>query len=310
MPTNTVDPKLQFTAYMNAALVSFRRHVIPVNILGAVYTDVPREGKNTLTLPKLSRNTNAPSLRSPRGSYKALAQNTAVGAIELTLDQNPVHVLSFSNEELASQPRLMVEEQGTLAGEKLAYDVLSTITGVFTQANYTGGEQGHPEPIAADDFDFAYARDAMKLCTKDHWPYTGRAMILNPDLGAGLAKSPVSVEVSKSADPSVFRDGMVRRIAGFDTVETPALGDNGENLGGVILMPGALVIGFAPIRPTPAIRAQLFDYQVIEDQYSGIVLEYRHYADADTSEEVRVLECHFGFQVGLPENAKLIATAA
>ncbi|HCN76487.1 MAG TPA: hypothetical protein DIT13_04725 [Verrucomicrobiales bacterium] len=81
-----------------------------------------------------------------------------------------------------------------------------------------------------------------------------------------------------------------------------------ENIVGVAAVPSALLVGFAPVEPTPAVRSQLFDYRVVEDRYSGIVLEYKHIGYGDTDEEVQVIEAHYGDALGETAAMKLITT--
>lgn len=79
-----------------------------------------------------------------------------------------------------------------------------------------------------------------------------------------------------------------------------------ENIVGVAAVPSALLVGFAPVEPTAAVRQQLFDYRVVEDSYSGIVLEYKHIGYGDTDEEVQVIEAHYGDALGETAAMKLI----
>jgi hypothetical protein len=79
-----------------------------------------------------------------------------------------------------------------------------------------------------------------------------------------------------------------------------------EDIQGLAILPSAILVGFAPVPPTPAIRQQLFDYQELRDEDSGLVLQYYHFADADTDEEVQTIECHYGYALGDTAQAKII----
>lgn len=80
-----------------------------------------------------------------------------------------------------------------------------------------------------------------------------------------------------------------------------------ENIGGLAILPSAIFIGFAPVPPTAAIRQKLFDYQELKDD-SGLVLQYYHFADEDTDEEVQTIECHYGYAKGDTAQLKIIRT--
>lgn len=79
-----------------------------------------------------------------------------------------------------------------------------------------------------------------------------------------------------------------------------------ENILGVAAVPSALLVGFAPVPPAAAVRQMLFDYRIVEDSYSGIVLEYKEIGYPDTDEVVQVIEAHYGFAMGEAAAMKLI----
>ena len=81
-----------------------------------------------------------------------------------------------------------------------------------------------------------------------------------------------------------------------------------EDVQGIAVLPSALLIGFAPVPPTPAIREQLYDYQEMTDEESGLTLQYYHFADPDTDEEVQTIECHYGFGLGDTAQLKILRT--
>lgn len=90
---------------------------------------------------------------------------------------------------------------------------------------------------------------------------------------------------------SDITDGSVRRF---------------ENIGGIATTKSGLLVGFAPVPPTAAIRQQLFDYQELRDDENGLILQYYHFADADTDEEVQTIECHYGWGLGDTAQLKII----
>jgi len=79
-----------------------------------------------------------------------------------------------------------------------------------------------------------------------------------------------------------------------------------ERLGGFVAYESGLIVGFAPVEPTPGIRQKLVDYDQITDPESGLVLEYKHIADEDSSQEFQLVECHYGYAVGQAEALKRI----
>jgi hypothetical protein len=84
-----------------------------------------------------------------------------------------------------------------------------------------------------------------------------------------------------------------------------------ENLAGVACLPSSILVGFAPISPAEAVRNQLLDYQVVKssNMNSSLVLEYRHFGNADTDTSYQVIEANFGFALGETAALKRIITA-
>jgi hypothetical protein len=127
--------------------------------------------------------------------------------------------------------------------------------------------------------------------------------------GAGLTAATVAYFVrDRAAD--TFK---VSATIGGDAVDITTNYTSGtcrrfENIVGMAAVPSALLVGFAPVEPTAAVRSQLFDYRIVTDSYSGIVLEYKHIGYGDTDEEVQVIEAHYGDGLGETNAAKLITT--
>jgi hypothetical protein len=80
-----------------------------------------------------------------------------------------------------------------------------------------------------------------------------------------------------------------------------------ENIGAIVTAAkSAILVGFAPIELTPAMKKALFEHQIVSQKGSDIVLEYRHFADGDTGEEVQVIEAHYGVGHGDTSALKII----
>lgn len=134
--------------------------------------------------------------------------------------------------------------------------------------------------------------------------------ILFPTLtgGSGLTAATTAYYVKTVPSDNTFT------IAATPGGATVSLGSNitdgsvrlFENIGGIAVLPSAILVGFAPVPPTPAIRQKLFDYQELVDEDSGLVLQYYHFADEDTDEEVQTIECHYGYGLGDTAQLKII----
>jgi hypothetical protein len=384
--SNTIASELQLTEVLDAALVAFRRAILPLQQFATAYSPVQLKGDNTMAVPYYPLSTTESATRANNGSYKALATATTTEARKVVINKNKVQALSFTSEERSRQPFFDPEMHGRLKGEKLAFDIIADIFARFRHSDFTGATIA---PVTAANFDENEVADLAQRCMESFWPETGRSLILNPAFHFNLLKQPQIIDAGKSADPRAFRDGLINRILGFEEMGTAGLPSNNgapfaitataatnvisatahglnngdrvifpalaggagltaatvpyfvrdvtadsfkvaatiggaevdittnytsgtcrrfENIVGMAAVPSALLVGFAPVEPTAAVRSQLFDYRIVTDSYSGIVLEYKHIGYGDTDEEVQVIEAHYGDGLGETNAAKLITT--
>lgn len=126
--------------------------------------------------------------------------------------------------------------------------------------------------------------------------------------GTGLtaATVPYFVLTVPSADTFTVSATVGGTVVDFTDAITNGSVRRFENIGGIATTKSGLLVGFAPVPPTAAIRQQLFDYQELVDSETGLVLQYYHFADADTDEEVQTIECHYGYGIGDEAQLKII----
>ncbi len=79
-----------------------------------------------------------------------------------------------------------------------------------------------------------------------------------------------------------------------------------EDIQGIAVLPSAILVGFAPVPPTPAMRKEIFEYEELVDEETGLTLQYYHLAYADTDEEVQTIECHYGYNFGDGAQLKIL----
>ena len=124
--------------------------------------------------------------------------------------------------------------------------------------------------------------------------------------GTGLTAATVAYFVrDAAADTFKVADTPTGDVIDITTNITAGTVRKYEDVQGIAVLPSSILIGFAPVPPTPAIRGQLFDYQELVDD-SGLVLQYYHFADADTDTEVQTIECHYGFGLGDAAQLKIL----
>lgn len=154
------------------------------------------------------------------------------------------------------------------------------------------------------------ATDVITTST-DHGLAVGDRVIF-PTLSGGSGITPATVAYFVKTVPSSTTLTVSATLGGatldFSTTITDGTIRLYEDVRGIAAMGSALLIGFAPVPPTPAIMHDLFDYQELIDD-SGLVLQYYHFGDGDTDEEVQSIECHYGYGLGDANQLKIIRGA-
>jgi len=129
--------------------------------------------------------------------------------------------------------------------------------------------------------------------------------------GTGLTAATKEYFVKTVPDANTFT---VAETAGGSTAAFSADVTSGstcqkyENVKGVVMLPSAILVGFAPVRPTDGVRQKLVDYQEMRGD-TGLVLQYKRLAYEDTDEEAQVIECHYASAIGDAAQLQIITGA-
>ena len=126
--------------------------------------------------------------------------------------------------------------------------------------------------------------------------------------GAGLTAATVEYFVETVPSTTTFTVSATLGGAQFDFTTDISAGtvQHYEDVRGFAALQSALLIGFAPVPPTPAILHNMFDYQELNDEETGLTLQFYHYGDPDTDTEVQSIECHYGYGLGDSNQLKII----
>lgn len=134
--------------------------------------------------------------------------------------------------------------------------------------------------------------------------------VIFPALTGGAGLTAATVEYFVETVPSTTTLTVSATLGGAQLDFTSTITDGTirayEDVRGIAAMGSGLLIGFAPVPPTPAILHDLFDYQELVDEATGLVLQYYHFGDGDTDEEVQSIECHYGYGLGDANQLKII----
>lgn len=145
----------------------------------------------------------------------------------------------------------------------------------------------------------------------DHGLTVGDRVIF-PTLTGGTGLTPATVEYYVLTVPSsttlTVSGTLGGAVADFSSAISAGTIRAYEDVRGIACLESALLIGFAPVPPTPAILSDLHDYQELVDD-SGLVLQYYHKGYGDTDQELQSIECHYGFGLGDAAQLKIIRNA-
>jgi hypothetical protein len=302
---HTIPAGAQLDTVLENTLIGFRRTTLSLEAFSLAYQDVPLKGSNKMLVPYYPIHTEASANMAVGDTYSSKAKNTSFEMREVTINKHKVQAISFYSEDVSRQPAFDPATHGLLMGDKLALDVIADILSVVTAANY-----GAPILTSASaDFDVMDLFDLGSTLDEAYWPEMGRKAILKPAYYKGVVTSDAVLDASQSSDPAVLRTATFREAAGFSLAKTMGIPANGENLVGFVNLPSAILVGFAPVEPTAPVRANMTDYRVVRDDYTGTVLEYREFGIADSDMAIQVIECHYGYGFGEAAALKRIVSA-
>ena len=301
-----VADELKIHTILTGAMEAFKRIILPLRLFSTKFEDVPLKGTDTVQVPYYPLATAASKDFDDAAGYEAEEE----GDIEtrpVKIDRRKYQSMAIKSRTWNRMPMIDFEKLGTNKGRKLAEDVINDIFSVVSAANF-----GEPVVnVAPDEFDFLEVLAAGKAGNDLMWPEGGRGLVLCNDFDHFLKADPQARFAGNSGDTRVWRDGSLgARVGGFDYERAAILPENGENLGGFICFPSAVLVAQAPIQPEPSVRDQLTAYEVHTDPDSGLTLEYRAWGDPGKDTGKRVIECNYGYAFGEKDALRRITKAA
>jgi hypothetical protein len=289
----TIDSALQRTAIMQGALHALKKRLTALSVFSTAFRDVPLEGDNKMAVPYYPLDTTTSTDWNAANGY-VFSDDGTVSAKEITINKRKYQPMGATSSEIARNPQLDLEQIGMMKGNKLVNDVFADILSDITAANF--GAAGFTG--AASGFDFAAVNETLgAACDTAEWPDEDRAIVCKSAYYRNVVGD--LKDASGYMSDSPVKRGVLEDVAGFDLHKLQSLPANGENLVGFACHKSAKLVGFAPI--TPADNGSIVDYDLLADDETGIVIEYREWFDPDTDTLKRVLECNYGYDQGVTE---------
>lgn len=306
--THVLPTQAEITELLDAFLVQFRKRTMALQLFSFGFETNSLRGNNKVGVEYYPLDTDPSVDRVANQSLFDLVQDTETQIREVTIDRQKGKAISYSAEDIARRPNLNPVQQGIQKANKLADDVIADIWSVAVAANFP--TQAFGAPIAAADFDVNELIDLGATLDTQDWPDTNRGLILNPAYYASLIKDDRSQEFGRSNDPEIFRSAMIQDVAGFGTAKAPGIKANGENVVGAVVHSSAILTAFAPVEPTEdMMQAGITRYEKMEDDYTGLVLEYMRVASGHEMRQADVVIANYGFDVGDENALQLIKSA-
>lgn len=288
----TIPNELKRDVLLRSAMRAFKNRILPIMAFANRFENIPLEGTDKIRVPYFPLASGATTDFNPANGYDT-SNSQALQTKEVTVNKRKYRAIDFTSVQWNRQPFLSQEQFLRLEAEKLADDVLADIFTVVTAANYAGATLS---AMAASAFDVDELLTLRRLAGEANWPTSGRSVVLDSTFAEYLLRDS-RVHLENYGSSEAVREGRVPRVAGFDIYEVPNLPANGaEKIAGMAVLPSALAVAFAPIRPHPVLTQTVLQYEVVTDPDTGLSLEYRRFADAKMDKVMEVIECNYGFE--------------
>jgi hypothetical protein len=289
---------------LDAGMRAFKRRLLAIREVFAMGFDALVNEKNsTVLVPYLPLSANEPVTRNAGDSLLSLAGNTTLSYKSVTIGSPSFIGLKWDDQQAARDRFFRPEDHAELAMENLLRHVVRTACGLLTPTNFGSGTAAVVLGNV-DDFSAVETNKLRRLCNEAEWPDRPRTLLLAPTADEALANN--TPTMSTQVGDSIFAEGAVNRVSGFDVRTLASLPHNSVGLVGAALYPSAVLIGFATITPSLALQTDMVDFQLLTDEETGIEVAFKHVADGNTGQEVMGFEISFGVGVGETAAAQLV----
>ncbi|MDE2102231.1 MAG: Clp protease ClpP [Patescibacteria group bacterium] len=311
---STIDAGLQRQVILQEMLEEFAVQLLPLKNFSTVFSNVPREGTDTVDVPFYPLATDAANSWDPAVGYSGTggvvnAKPIYIGGSGTTSGANAPAgyakdrkwlALSFSSYELASQPWVNWQKLAQQKANKLGVDIFKDIVSrVITAANYGASVKAVPAAAFSGD-DVA---DLAETGTGLNWPVNSRSLVLNHTYRTPLLKDPTFKQYLSYGSTDPLRKAVIQEAYGFENIDiVPNLTNYSpanENLIGWINWMYAMLVATAPIMPTEEVRALMTRYDLATEPQTGLTLEYRRFGNVTLDQTTEVIECSYGAAPGV-----------
>lgn len=275
--TNTIDTNLQRQVVYADFLEEFAVQIWPLTRFAHVFKGSPLEGTDEVAVPFYDLSSDAGNSWDPSTGYATMG-NTATSYRKVAIGGSGVSSgssaaagtakdrlwvgLEFSSYELSRQPYVNWEQHARLKANRLGVLVFNKIVSrVITASNFGDAAK----TVAAGAFSGGDIADLAETATGLNWPVAGRSLVLDHTYATPLLKDPDFKQYLSYGTSDPIQKGRISQAYGFEDIgvvpNLSSYSPAGENLRGWIANQDAILLGLAPIAPTPEVRALMTKYE-------------------------------------------------
>ena len=288
---NTINANLQNNIIAQSALEQFTSILAPLNSFSTSFNDEAAEKGKTISIPKIS---NTASAIDFAGTYSDM--DTTYGAVQITLDQHMFVSWNITDTESSQSSAVELQRFGYQKGGDLAKAVFQDILAVVTAANYTTSIL-----VTAGDFDSDEVADLREDGLGQNLYPDQCALVLTNEYFTSLLKDTDLSHAINYGSAEVIQGGTVPSLFGIKEIrESTSIPANGEGLRGFYTHPSAMAVAMRYLEPLNS--SQYINANRVTDEATGMTMGYREFYTPSTGVQTAVLECVYGFSVGIGEN--------
>ena len=288
---NTINANLQNNIIAQSALEQFTSILAPLNAFSTSFNDEAAEKGKTISIPKISNTSSAIDFA---GTYSDM--NTTYGAVQITLDQHMFVSWNITDTESSQSSAVELQRFGYQKGGDLAKAVFQDILAVVTAANYSTSILS-----VAADFDSDEVADLREDGLDQNLYPDQCALVLTNEYFTSLLKDTDLSHSMNYGSAEVIQGGTVPSLFGIKEIrESTSIPANGEGLRGFYTHPSAMAVAMRYLEPLDS--GSYISANRVTDEATGMTMGYREFYTTSTGVQTAVLECVYGFSVGIAEN--------
>lgn len=282
---------------LNEALEAFQDVLLNVSRFSYDVSSAAANKGDRVSVPRIPSHGTATAF-----SAQYTINDATVDAIEVILTGDMFVSWGLTDTQVANSSVLSLQRVARGKGTALGLAVVQDILSALTTTNY--GAPVWTGTAGAMDVDDLF--DIRNACNAALMPKMERWLALDSDFTTALMKDNGVQQVHAFGSDQALRRGTLPPIAGFEIQESDIIPANGADLVGFVAHPGGLAVASRYLKPldsTNTVKAM-----AMTDPNTGLTIGYREWYSPATRQINAVIECLYGFALGITNGIKLIVS--